>query len=351
MKKILPLLLGISFFCSSVFAAPFSQIVFFGDSLTDNGNLYRAAKIIPESPPYYDGRFSNGFTWAEDLYKYYYDKYYIAVLNEGYGGTTVLPPSRSSNSQMTLRNRIHTYLSDPSVPDDKSSVLYVIWIGANDYLWDTTSDLDTLTRSVVRELQADMEILMNEGARHFLVLNLPDLGKTPYARESGIIDRMHDASEKHNTVLRSTITALQNQYPADRFMMIDVESTFNDLIANPQKYDKNITNVTDPCLDSMLALKHSDSDKINLSNQLKKAFAADKKIQPDVDPQAMSDYVLNSPMLAQTYRLGQLHASGTASICSDADAHVFWDVIHPTEAAHRVLSSVIVKQLMSAGEG
>ena len=71
MKKIAAFLLLLLSVTNS-YAMAFDQIVFFGDSLSDNGNLYKLFyKILPKSPPYYNGRFSNGPTWAEDVGTYY----------------------------------------------------------------------------------------------------------------------------------------------------------------------------------------------------------------------------------------------------------------------------------------
>lgn len=40
---------------------PFSRIVMFGDSLSDTGKMYGKMRgYLPSSPPYYQGRFSNG---------------------------------------------------------------------------------------------------------------------------------------------------------------------------------------------------------------------------------------------------------------------------------------------------
>ena len=39
----------------------------FGDSLSDNGNLYQMNHGKLPKTPYYDGRFSNGPVWVEDL--------------------------------------------------------------------------------------------------------------------------------------------------------------------------------------------------------------------------------------------------------------------------------------------
>src|SRR5580698_7941700 len=50
---------------STAFASSFSSVVVYGDSLSDNGNLYSLIGYPP--PPYYNGRFSNGPVAAEQL--------------------------------------------------------------------------------------------------------------------------------------------------------------------------------------------------------------------------------------------------------------------------------------------
>jgi phospholipase/lecithinase/hemolysin len=70
--------------------ATYNQIVVFGDSLSDNGNLYRTALgLMPKSPPYYQGRFSNGPAWADIAAKYFADKHNVTLENYAVGGETV----------------------------------------------------------------------------------------------------------------------------------------------------------------------------------------------------------------------------------------------------------------------
>ncbi|HBY58715.1 MAG TPA: hypothetical protein DEH78_02760, partial [Solibacterales bacterium] len=67
---------GIFVLLQAASAAPFTNLYFFGDSLSDTGNIYRATTLLntltlglvpvtPQSPPYSGGRFSNGPVWAE----------------------------------------------------------------------------------------------------------------------------------------------------------------------------------------------------------------------------------------------------------------------------------------------
>ena len=74
-KKI-SIVLFILFFQTSVVLAgggkPFAQIIIFGDSLSDNGNIYRLDfGFIPKSPPYFKGRFSNGEVWADHVERFF----------------------------------------------------------------------------------------------------------------------------------------------------------------------------------------------------------------------------------------------------------------------------------------
>jgi phospholipase/lecithinase/hemolysin len=48
-------------------SAAFSNAYFFGDSLSDTGNVYTVFGPGYVPAPYYDGRFSNGPVWVEHL--------------------------------------------------------------------------------------------------------------------------------------------------------------------------------------------------------------------------------------------------------------------------------------------
>src|SRR3954464_8627037 len=51
----------------AAFAEPFSNLVVFGDSLSDIGNIAQAPLINTPGPYYWNGRFSNGPVYAESL--------------------------------------------------------------------------------------------------------------------------------------------------------------------------------------------------------------------------------------------------------------------------------------------
>ncbi len=333
MKKIVILFLAL-FFCSTAFAAPFKQIIFFGDSLSDNGNLYHLTKIFPPSPPYFQGRFSNGPTWAEDVGKAYYDKYYTAYANYAYGGATAILHAPSSNrfiAPTTLEGELISYYLHSMIAD-KSKILYVIWIGANDYLFEHEQGVNEMTTKVVNKIAWSMTSLIGQGAQNFLILNLPDLGKTPYAKMKQSQAALHAVTVLHNQKLADTIVQLQNKYPTIKFVEMDVYSTFDDLVANPdkynQKYHQSITDVSDACLKVTTA-------KRNLNLELQAKFAKTSGV---------SDYILNSPSLLQTYNISE-------PPCDNPNQYVFWDPLHPSAVVHQMLADTVMDTLTNAGLG
>jgi len=338
MKKMLSLFFFL-LFCSPLFAAPFHQIVFFGDSLSDNGNIYKLIKV-PGSPPYYQGRFSNGPTWAEYVGNYYYNKYYIATLNHSYGGATAIlhdPLTDPFIAPMNLETELFSYYAN-SLSTNKNDVLYVIWIGANDYLYEKTNKIDKLTTAVVEKISWAITSLINHGATHFLILNLPDLASTPYATSIHETDRIHFITTMHNQKLLDKMNELQNHYPTIKFISIDVYNLLNDLILHPEKYSPTIKDLTQPCL--IGGIVFNAKLEMSLRENLKKLNI--------VHPKNLMHYILQSPSMREAYRLSK---DPGIKICDNVNEHIFWDDLHPTTQVHQILGNIVVKKLAEEGMG
>ncbi|MCP4100961.1 MAG: hypothetical protein GY750_05995 [Lentisphaerae bacterium] len=117
----------------------FKKICIFGDSLSDNGNIYKYDfHILPKSPPYYQGRFTNGITWAEYVGNYYYDHFGMKVRNQSVGGATCwLHNIMNKKLPFTLRQERDGYYVKTAYTTflkKKQDTLFIFWMGANDYL-------------------------------------------------------------------------------------------------------------------------------------------------------------------------------------------------------------------------
>ncbi|KAI9728346.1 MAG: hypothetical protein M1828_003746 [Chrysothrix sp. TS-e1954] len=159
----------------------FTSILAFGDSYTDNGN--GAFKISnntwPANPHYYNGRFSNGPTYIENvatnlslpLHDYAYGGATSSnALVQGYTGpsSTIAVPS--------VVEQISSYLSDTPANPPLSSSLVVILAGANDIFFDP----NITAAQTVAAIMPSIELLQSHGAQRFLLLNYPDLSQIPY---------------------------------------------------------------------------------------------------------------------------------------------------------------------------
>ena len=113
-----------------------SRLVVFGDSLSDNGNLFRL--IGEPQPPYFDGRFSNGPTYAEQLAA----SLDVPLQDLAFGGATAsdLSPGLLTNSQtgqplpINLPEQVAGYLAGLKGGRAKDDTTAVIYVGNNDYL-------------------------------------------------------------------------------------------------------------------------------------------------------------------------------------------------------------------------
>lgn len=230
-------------------AAAFSKLYVFGDSLSDVGNTQKATSGLVPPPPYYtDGRFSNGAVWVE----YLAPKLGLQVSlenNFAFGGATTgnknsflpfLPGLTGELTQFASRN-----------PTADPDALYILWVGANDYL-DQTLDftnsllLEQTVNNAVKNISTAVTTLSGRGAKNFLVANLPDLGKLPRANKDLVASTvLNSLSQSHNTLLAQTLASGAFK-PDVNLIALDVNALFSQAIADPTSF--GFTNVKDACL-------------------------------------------------------------------------------------------------------
>ena len=258
----------------------FSKIYVFGDSLSDQGNIFNLTTsvqpifnnpIIP-SFPYFEGRFADGIVWVENL---------AADL-----GLTIIPSTELSAAQPLLASNFDGATTTQSVNfayggaqtgtegagdlgnfipgvlrqvqffiDDHQEAeqladpeaLYIIWAGPNDY----QTVPDAKPETVVDNIETAIESLFDLGARNFLVPNLPDLGQVPLAQ---IPDRpvspeqLTNLTQQHNLLLEGTLDELSGSLIGINLIPLEIDELFNNIVANPEEF--GFTNISEPCLNS-----------------------------------------------------------------------------------------------------
>jgi phospholipase/lecithinase/hemolysin len=331
---------------------PYDTIIFFGDSLTDNGNLHhRTAGFIPKSPPYFEGRFSNGPTWAELVADHYHNKNAVSVDNYGVGSAcAVFHNPAKGYLPYTLTMEVYNYLLRYAF-SDKSHTLYTIWIGANDY-FNGSDDVDKATTSVVNSIGNNIEKLIGRGGKYFLLMNLPDLAATPWGRASKNPANLTESVLEHNRKLAIKVAELQKHNPDIIIRLYDINKDFQILTTDPdvynKKYNVNLTDLTETCWPGGYTLKRDSRNghdilvkKIKQHLQHNASLRATDDALNFADADQLADTILNSPSLAAAYDVSTKFEEGQ-KVCQNPDNHLFWDMVHPTRVVHNVFSQIMV---------
>jgi phospholipase/lecithinase/hemolysin len=279
------------------------QMYVFGDSLSDTGNTFTVTGGALPPPPYFQGRYSNGPVWVDDLAQDLgitltpFAKIATgasmptAGINFAFGGSTtgtentlnyLLPPG--SQNLPGLQQQIGAFTSlVPATQAADPNALYVLWAGANDYLPTEGNFVPyQQTGTTLTNLSQAVNSLAAVGAKNIMVVNLPDLGKLPATRGTAEAGNLNTLTAEHNSNLFSTLQSTVN--PSVNIIPFDINSIVNRAIATPSEF--GFTNVTDACL--------------NLS-------------------------------------------AGT--ICSNPNEYLFWDERHPTSAAHQIVADAALSAL------
>jgi phospholipase/lecithinase/hemolysin len=250
----------------------YSNIVVFGDSLSDTGNvlhlsLHKYWIPAPANIPllgedYTLGRFTDGFDTSPHARRHFgvWIEQLAAALpghplvfnsldhgtNYAYGEATTANGFSTlafGNFNVQIENigqQITDYLATNPHIDDHT--LFVVWGGAEDLL-NASSQNDVINAAVNQTMNIQRLILA--GATQILIPNLPPLGLVPRLNGSTATSGPANmASGLFNFNLATGIASLKGWYPGVTFYQLDVFDLFLDVAASPGKY--SLTNVTGP---------------------------------------------------------------------------------------------------------
>lgn len=262
-RWLLSLCLGTTTLCTQAAGLPtYSAVYAFGDSLSDNGNLYAMlGGIFPNSPPYFDGRFSNGILAVEYLAGMLnapLTDYAVAGARTGLSNYAeeqlqALYPGLDLPDTGVLA-QVGAYIAQPGLADPDA--LYFVWAGPNDYFSPVDLSDGSKARTAAENLGLAISALYTHGARHFLVPNMPDLGLTPGLQQAGAIPAVLGSarSAEHNAALQTALDGLSALAGID-LRHADVKAMLDAVAADPDAF--GFDNVTDVCLDASACLANN----------------------------------------------------------------------------------------------
>jgi outer membrane lipase/esterase len=318
------------FFVSIAAADPrdYGRVVAFGDSLSDNGNLF-ANTGVPQAP-YFNGRFSTGPTFIELLanpanssnpdssLNRFWGRGPIPSLpftgpfvtggsvNAAIGGATAGGPNAGGQPYF-FSSEVFNAPPIGNIPGGIPSVeaqiaqyaiaggkiwpndLVSIQGGANDFfnffgfakqgmITLTQGDIQSFAVNVGQFETTNVAALVGLGAKTLLVSNLPSLGSTPnFNGNSTTMGAGLLATLTYNSTLNQGVQQLAVTNPGVNFIQMDWYSALNVALKNPGAF--GLTNTMDAC------------------------FNATAK-----------------------------------TVCSTPNTYLFWDGVHPTETGHALLA-------------
>ena len=232
-------------------AQSYSRLVVFGDSLSDNGNLYLATGgAAPASPPYFQGRFSSGPVFTERL-GFNASNFMGPVtgsINYAFGG------ARTDSQASPLGMRLQ--LADYQARGGKFGAgdLVSILGGANNIFQglpaagastNPTASIAPVSLAAAADMNFIVGSVAQAGAGTILVTNLPKLSLTPQFRTSPAAPLADYAVTTFNGALMTGLNATAAARPGTNIIMMDLFKVSDVIAANPAAF--GVTNVTQPC--------------------------------------------------------------------------------------------------------
>ncbi|NHN38986.1 SGNH/GDSL hydrolase family protein [Pseudomaricurvus alcaniphilus] len=337
--------------CASFFAAViaastttnagvFSTIYLFGDSLSDQGNLFAASDSlipgadngVPRKDYYSDdggtfGRFTNGKNWV-DLFAENLDMYSLPTLHGGnnfaYGGTrnkhNIVELNSTKPPEVQALTSIIPGLQGDLFPEDAfpwtlqgqttafetlgvidPDALYVVFSGSNDLsetvlmlavgvLPSSENTLESWLFGVLLGVEQTIDTLIAAGAQEILVPNLPNLGIVPGLVNSQLSGLATQISVQYNSLLKTMLTTKEAK--GVNVIHYDFYNLTTEISIHPETF--GFTNVTGQCYSGFVA-----------------------------------------PVVSESI-----------TVCDKPQEYAFWDQEHPTTAVHKIMADRMSTQLL-----
>lgn len=227
-----------------------SELYVFGDLLSDTGNLFRAtSEAFGEGfppDPFFEGRYSNGPLWVENLAPElgvpYNSDTNFAFIGAPTGLDNVGNPFDPNDAIEPLGlpgtlGQVNDFLASTNNVDPNG--LYTVWAGIYDL------GLGINPTESVNNIVTAVENLASAGAKNILVPNLPDANRFPGAENVPNADNQGEIIESFNSNLSQELNELDGKLGSDvNLIELDTNSLFDQILSNPTQF--GFTNATDP---------------------------------------------------------------------------------------------------------
>lgn len=154
-----------SFLADANAVSAFSQIIAFGDSYSESGNI---------------GRSTDAENWLEYLAADLNIPGGILPSNDGGTNYSLATATTLGTGVLDFDSQLRTYRSQNPIADPDA--LYVVWLGFNDILFaEDPPDLQDYTDAIATRIDEGIKEIWQAGGRHFLIPSPWDITTTPFS--------------------------------------------------------------------------------------------------------------------------------------------------------------------------
>ncbi|KAF9923011.1 hypothetical protein FBU30_006867 [Linnemannia zychae] len=287
----------------------FDNILVFGDSYSDKGNVYKLSNKTWPLQINDHGRFSNGRVWAEHVAR----NKQLTLKDYAFGGATsdndLVQGYTGAESEIPVPGLIQQidqyYTKHPLPKHSLETAVFVLHLQGNDYFFDPKVH----PTQVVGNIAKGIDKLVSLGAQNILVIENIDLGMFPFYQA--------------NSTLSDTYTKLSE---AQHKALDDLEAKM------AHKYG--------PVADAKYPFRSRPTCNHKNRNKHKK----DKVIVGFYRLNELMDYLRQPKVLKQMGITDLVHgcvSSDYKTVCKDADKHFFWDGFHPSAKVHKAIGDAV----------
>jgi phospholipase/lecithinase/hemolysin len=227
---------------------PTYSLFVFGDSLSDTGRLLSLTGL-PPSPPYFNGRISNGPVAVEQLADQLGLQISLATNFAIAGAQT----GRINNNDTPtlklggLQDQIDQFKAQASSLNAGPEDLYLVWAGANDFFVQPENPIATAT-TAVSNITAAVSSLIQAGAKNIVVAQTPNLGRVPASLQAGLLESGTLLSNLFNASLQATLDTIRPR-SGTNIIVTDLFTRSEAIARDPAQF--GFTNITSPFLNGL----------------------------------------------------------------------------------------------------
>lgn len=226
----------------------YSNVIAFGDSLSDTGNL---ASITIDFPfPFYNNRVSDGPValdlLAESVGYSAAASLHLSGNPSGYnyavaGGNII------GNDVEDLAPQVSAHLNRVNNATD-SQALYVLIMGGNDIRGirsiSSTAAANTEIELIIDQLISQLTRLSEAGAQHFFIANVPNVGRIPETLVLGetVSVQAELYTQTYNALLETRLTSFSQQTGVN-IRLFDMYESLENILDNANDFGFSFTDV------------------------------------------------------------------------------------------------------------